>query len=273
MDKNNQSCIHRIGGINFLTVTDIDFPDLHEQGINKYLAFSDRPDIKHNIQRININPSTTSMLPPEMRNRIRKCLVISEINDESQVLIPFMANGREDSYFLLKNGVVDDLDVPLFRSRELMARLNTCLDHSDQVVLIVHLLFVEIRDFFSHQLDIFYVDELAPDIENYSTKKYIERMFRIFLPDFNAMLIHSSTVNRNGKAAIFLAQGGGGKTTTARQAPIDSVLGDDQIILRNENGKYMAHSTPWGRIVNCPEAVQLGGFFLIEKARQFELIR
>jgi hypothetical protein len=97
-------------------------------------------------------------------------------------------------------------------------------------------------------------------------------MFRIFLPDFDAMLIRSAVINRNGKAVFFLAPNGGGKTTIARQVHPESVLSDDQTILRREDGNFMVYSTPWGRIVNSSKSIPLGGFFIIEKAKHFELV-
>jgi hypothetical protein len=85
-------------------------------------------------------------------------------------------------------------------------------------------------------------------------------------------MIHSSAAIRHGKAAFFLVKGRGGKTTVASQAPLATVLGDDQIILRKQNGKFLAYSTPWGRIIGDPISAMLGGFFLLEQAEKFELI-
>jgi hypothetical protein len=58
----------------------------------------------------------------------------------------------------------------------------------------------------------------------------------------------------------------------ARRVNAATVLGDGQVILRNHNATFMGYSTPWGAIDNQPNSTPLEAFFLIEKARHFNLV-
>jgi len=84
-------------------------------------------------------------------------------------------------------------------------------------------------------------------------------------------MIHSSAIVRHGKSAIFLAPGGGGKTTIVRSSDSGTILSDDQNILRQEMDQIIVYSTPWGRIINGSFQAPLGGIFMIEKAEKFEI--
>jgi hypothetical protein len=92
-----------------------------------------------------------------------------------------------------------------------------------------------------------------------------------FFPLFSAFLTHSSAVIRNGGAIVFLAPDEGGKTTAARTAPPESILSDDQNVIRKENGSFFVHSTPWSLFYNGIRRAPLRAFFLLEKAPAFKL--
>jgi len=77
----------------------------------------------------------------------------------------------------------------------------------------------------------------------------------------------------NGRAILFLAPDGGGKTAVVQRLSRLSVLNDDQIILRAENNVVIAHATPLGPITGGPQRAQIGALLLLEKASGFELVR
>lgn len=96
---------------------------------------------------------------------------------------------------------------------------------------------------------------------------------------------------KRAKAALFLAPDEGGKTTAARLAAAGIyssaassgsktgrddagralILGDDQVILRRERGRFWMHGTPWNLICGGPANAELGGMFLLEKADAFRI--
>ncbi len=96
-------------------------------------------------------------------------------------------------------------------------------------------------------------------------------MLALFLPRFNALMLHASAIVRNGRAAVFLAPDEGGKTTAVRLAPSGAILGDDQVIVRRRRGTFHAWGTPWGLYVNAREHAPLAGLFLLKKAKRFSL--
>jgi len=69
------------------------------------------------------------------------------------------------------------------------------------------------------------------------------------LLNFDGMLLHASAVVRHGKAYLFSAPCGTGKSThTAlwcRMFPDAVILNDDKPALRREEGRWYAYGTPW----------------------------
>jgi hypothetical protein len=121
-----------------------------------------------------------------------------------------------------------------------------------------------------NELDFFYYPLFGNNPEGRVTA-YFRRMFSTFLPRFSALMMHSSGLIRGGRAALFLAKDGGGKTTALRQATEGLLLNDDQIILRQEGDGFVAHGTPLGRLTDGPCQAPLSALFALEKARSFGL--
>jgi hypothetical protein len=59
------------------------------------------------------------------------------------------------------------------------------------------------------------------------------------------LLLHAAGVVRGRRAFLFFGRSGSGKTTVARNSPDDLVLNDDLVLLRPENGHWMAYGTPF----------------------------
>jgi hypothetical protein len=85
------------------------------------------------------------------------------------------------------------------------------------------------------------------------------------------MLWHASGVVRGERAALFLAQHDGGKTTVAQQSNGQPILNDDQIILRQKGDVTVAHGTPLGRVTSGPCQSKVGALFMLKKAPFFQL--
>lgn len=147
--------------------------------------------------------------------------------------------------------------------------LKKCYDHLDFVSLEVRSSSLSILDFKKSQAHIF-ID--SKSIENLKNSRMRYSMFAPFLNPFYAIMLHSSAVIIDNSVSIFLASDEGGKTTIAKNYPEETILCDDQIIIRKEGKKYKAYSTPWGKYLNESLNSKVGAFFLLEKSDYFKLI-
>jgi hypothetical protein len=120
-------------------------------------------------------------------------------------------------------------------------------------------------------LDLFFIPEYGDTPEGYVAPSF-RQLFAAFLPGFSALMVHSSGLIRNGRAALFLAPDEGGKTTVLKRSDGGQLLNDDQIIVRQEGDGFIAHATPLGRLTSGPCQAPLGGLFILEKATDFELV-
>lgn len=91
----------------------------------------------------------------------------------------------------------------------------------------------------------------------------------------NAFMLHTSSVNIGGRAYLFMAHSGGGKSTTMKfLSKTYSSLGDDSAIIKKEGGKYYYYQTPmvekeyW--IKKGSRRYEIGGLYFINKAKVFE---
>lgn len=92
-----------------------------------------------------------------------------------------------------------------------------------------------------------------------------------FFPLFGGVMVHSSAVVREAGAVLLLAPDEGGKTTAARTAPWQTILSDDQNVVRKGAGGFQVHSTPWSLLPGPPRSAPLRAFFRLEKAEHFEV--
>lgn len=263
---------NRIADIEFFTESDIQLSIFNNGSTNRYLSSKGKTDVSHFIHQLRIDELIMPSLTPCEVNQVRKCEILGVLGRGGGQILPLtIIHGQEDKFspYLANNR--DMFDFPILMAEGLRGRLSQCLQHAEKVLLILHPLTVEIRDYALNRIDIFFPDILAKELQNSISYNGMERMFRVFLPKFDAFMVHSSAVIRKNKVAFFLAPDEGGKTSVARQVPQTTVLGDDQVILRKQNGGLFAHSTPWGKIINDPISAPLGAFFILEKAKHFEL--
>jgi len=138
---------------------------------------------------------------------------------------------------------------------------------------------VLVRDFQRRELHFFYGRESGgylPEIAGYAPEWYVAsnlwQVFSGFLPLFDAVMLHSAgAVLPGGRAVLFLASDGGGKTTAVTALERARVLSDDQVIVRRKNGRFKAFATPLGLLGDGPCEAELKGIFLLEKHETFEL--
>lgn len=99
--------------------------------------------------------------------------------------------------------------------------------------------------------------------------------------DFDAMLLHSSAVVIDGKAYLFTANSGTGKSTHTslyRRVFGDDrarILNDDKPVVRCENGEFVAYGTPWsGKTdLNLNLRVPIGGICVLQRGEENEISR
>jgi hypothetical protein len=91
------------------------------------------------------------------------------------------------------------------------------------------------------------------------------------------VLLHGALAERDGSGVILAAPGGTGKTTASNRlfAPWRSLCDDTTLVVRDENGQYLAHPWPtWSRFQNggpggtwdVQKAVPLKGIFILTQA-------
>ena len=130
---------------------------------------------------------------------------------------------------------------------------------------------VIIRDFDRRTVDMFYLSEPARHpAEDYVAGHY-SRLFSTFLPSFSAVLVHGASMIRGGRAPVFLGASGAGKTTVVGLAGRVPILSDDQVVLRRQGGVSTAWATPLAKKTSGPCVAEIGGLFLLEMGRRFEL--
>lgn len=117
--------------------------------------------------------------------------------------------------------------------------------------------------------------ELYPDMGK-EMSEYImtgQSFYRQLL-DFDGMKLHASAVVKDGRAYLFTANSGTGKSTHT-QLWLDAfgdafILNDDKPALRRESDGWFAYGTPWsGKVdLSVNARVPLGGIAIVERAEE-----
>ena len=102
----------------------------------------------------------------------------------------------------------------------------------------------------------------------------LDSLLRILLSQVlveqRGFLLHAATIERDGRAYIFMGRSGAGKSTVASKAPVGSVF-TDEISLVRHRGRWEAHGTPfWGefRADGQNRSAPLAGVFELVQAPQ-----
>ena len=129
--------------------------------------------------------------------------------------------------------------------------------------------------------DAWYLKEVQPDLEE-ETCEYIATgvdFFRKLLP-FDALMLHSSAVVKDGYAYLFSAPCGTGKSThtslwqEAFGAENALILNDDKPILRLEDGHWYAYGSPWSgkTSLNINMRVPVGGICMLNRGESNKIV-
>ncbi len=125
------------------------------------------------------------------------------------------------------------------------------------------------------QIDLAVTAQLNPDIDDLDMIEYLGTgsRFAAQLPRFRGLMLHSSAVICEGKAYLFTAPSGIGKSThTEKWVRLFGAeyLHDDKPALRLVDGQWMAYGTPWsGKYdLSSPRGVPLGGIAVVDRGEE-----
>jgi hypothetical protein len=235
---------HRIAGITFRTESDVCIPHLQEDPFERFRVNSDEFDVHYRIRQFDPDPPTLLPLSSQEREYIARSI-----------------------YFPQRW-----LDNRIFRSPEVRAVVQRCLDHPELVHIALTWNRAVFRNFAYNEFEIFYPPEKRRDFADRLFVAGYRNLLAPSLPNLSAVMIHGAGVIRNGVAMVFLASDEGGKTSVVKHSTGAPILNDDHLILRQEGEVVVAHGTPLGCMTSGPQQARLAGFFLLEKSSHFELI-
>lgn len=86
------------------------------------------------------------------------------------------------------------------------------------------------------------------------------------------ILVHAAAVSKGGRAYLFFAPSGGGKSTVAQLSKKYLVLGDDVIAIRKKGKDFYAYATPWkqGKFIKAKANLKakIKAVFFLKKSKQ-----
>ncbi|MEW6295021.1 MAG: hypothetical protein AB1467_01855 [Candidatus Diapherotrites archaeon] len=93
--------------------------------------------------------------------------------------------------------------------------------------------------------------------------------YSLFFLKKKALMLHSSAVNKNNKALVFLGPSGEGKTTIMKLLSEDRTFSDDMNVLKVAGRKIFVFSFPFfGEFKGSKKGLPLKALFFIKKARK-----
>ena len=236
--------MHKIAGVTIQTESDVAIPYLEDQRFAAFRIEKRTPDVKQRIHQF--DPHFAATHPPL-----------------SPVESTFLEQCHTPQTNLTRYMV--------FRAPEVRARIHACLDNPQQAYVKINGRGLVFYDFRTNEFDWFY----HPAVRGYFSGPLAPGGFRnlmgSFFPNFDAVMIHGAATMQDGRALVFLASDGGGKTTFVSSANGRPILSDDHVILQQQDDHITVYSTPLGRITSGQVQGQLGAFFLLEKGSDFNI--
>jgi len=114
-----------------------------------------------------------------------------------------------------------------------------------------------------------------PQMTDFSTAEYIGTgaLFAVEILRFDGFQLHASAVELDGKAYLFSAPPGTGKSTHTekwRRLFGAQIINDDKPVLRWVDGCWMVYGTPWSgkHDLSMPVGIPLGGIAFLERGEK-----
>jgi len=108
-------------------------------------------------------------------------------------------------------------------------------------------------------------------MREYCYNNFLMMLFAFASMDRQTLLFHASVIERNGKAYLFLAKSGTGKSTHStlwlKHVPGCQLVNDDNPAVGIRNGQVIVYGTPWSGKTPCYRNIQfpVGGFVQITR--------
>jgi hypothetical protein len=106
-------------------------------------------------------------------------------------------------------------------------------------------------------------------MNEFTLDSFLRVTLSALLLEERGLLLHASTVVRDGRAYVFMGRSGAGKSTIARSAPAGAALTDEISLVRRHAGGWRAHGTPfWGefRAAGQNHSFPLAGVYALVQA-------
>ncbi len=107
-------------------------------------------------------------------------------------------------------------------------------------------------------------------------ENFLRVIYGYLCAETDGLLLHANGVIRNGRGYVFFGPSGSGKTTTARLSLEHTVLSDDIVIVRKQDGRFRVFGVPFrGDFVEGPRvnaSADLTGAFSLVKDTRHEII-
>jgi hypothetical protein len=115
----------------------------------------------------------------------------------------------------------------------------------------------------------------VPQMTDFSTAEYIGTgaLFAVEILRFEGFQFHASAVQLDGKAYLFSAPSGTGKSThTEKWCRLfgAEIINDDKPVLRRVDGRWMVYGTPWSgkHDLSKPVGIPLGGIAFLQRGEE-----
>lgn len=115
----------------------------------------------------------------------------------------------------------------------------------------------------------------VPEMTDFGMAEYIGTgaLFAVEILRFDGFQFHASAVQLDGKAYLFSAPSGTGKSThTEKWCRLfgAEIINDDKPVLRRVDGKWMVYGTPWSgkHDLSKPVGIPLGGIAFLQRGEE-----
>jgi len=111
----------------------------------------------------------------------------------------------------------------------------------------------------------------TPGLREYCMNNFLMMLFAFASMDKQTLLFHASVIAREGKAYLFLAKSGTGKSTHStlwlKHVPGCQLVNDDNPAVGVRDGKVIAYGTPWSGKTPCYRNIsfEVGGFVQVTR--------
>ncbi len=112
------------------------------------------------------------------------------------------------------------------------------------------------------------------------SRAFLRKICTLLIEKYEGMFLHCAAIKYNGKAYLFTAPSGTGKTTHIRLwkkhlGDKVEIINGDKPLLRKIGNEIIAYGTPWQgkEDYGCNTSAPIGGIFLIHRAEENSIVK